>query len=133
MHETVDAAGDLYIVDAVASRVREARVSSLPPSSKTATPVFSVPSGDYSGPQTVTVSDSTPGAAIYVTLDGSTPSTAGQGYLGPISVTGGVTVKAIAVAPGYTASQPVSAAYTIAAQPAADHRNRGWGRRVRLL
>ncbi len=116
---TVDAAGDLYIVDAEASRVREVRVSSLPPSAQTATPVFSVPSGDYNGPQTVTVSDSTPGAAIYVTLDGSTPSTAGQGYLGPISVSGGVTVKAIAVAPGYTASQFVTAAYTIATEPTA--------------
>jgi sugar lactone lactonase YvrE len=116
---TVDAAGDLYIADAGASRVREVRVSSLPPSAQAAAPVFSVPSGTYSGPQTVTISDSTPGAAIYVTLDGSTPSTAGQGYLGPISVTGGVTVKAIAVAPGYIASQPVTAAYTIAAQPTA--------------
>jgi sugar lactone lactonase YvrE len=116
---TVDAAGDLYIVDTEASRVREVRVASLPPSAQTAAPVFSVPSGTYGGPQTVTVSDSTPGAAIYVTLDGSTPSTAGQGYLGPISVSGGVTVKAIAVAPGFIASQPVTAAYTIAAQPTA--------------
>jgi sugar lactone lactonase YvrE len=116
---SVDAAGDLYIVDAEASRVRKVLVSSLPPTAQTAAPVFSVPAGIYSGPQTVTVSDSTPGAAIYVTLDGSAASTAGQGYLGPISITGGVTVKAIAVAPGYLASQPVTAAYTITSQPAA--------------
>ena len=83
---TVDAAGNLYIVDTQASRVREVRVSSLPPSAQTAAPVFSVPPGTYSGPQTVTISDSTPGAAIYITFDGSTPGTGGQGYLGPISV-----------------------------------------------
>ncbi len=116
---TVDGAGNFYIVDAAASRIREVKVSSLPPSAQTATPVFSLSSGTYNGPQTLTVSDSTPGAAIYVTLDGSTPSTAGQGYLGPISVSGGVTVKAIAVAPGYIASAAAAAAFAITSQPPA--------------
>src|SRR5271165_5417839 len=43
-----------------------------PPSSTSvaaATPVFSPPSGTYSSAQTVTISDSTPGATIYYTTD----------------------------------------------------------------
>jgi sugar lactone lactonase YvrE len=116
---SVDGKGNVYITDSSSSRIRELRLSTLPPASQTASPVFSDSSGTYSGPQTVTVSDSTPGAAIYLTLDGSTPSTAGAIYKGPISVTGSVTINALAVAPGYTTSPPAIAAYTITSQPTA--------------
>ena len=70
-------------------------------------------------PQTVAIANSTPGAAIYVTLDGSTPTTAGQGYNGPINVSGSVTIRAIAVGPGYLASAPASAIYTVTSPPTA--------------
>jgi hypothetical protein len=93
--------------------------SRAPPSAAAATPTFSVAAGTYAAPQTVTITDSTPGAAIYVTPDGSAPTTAGQGDNGPINVSGSVTIRAIPVGRGYLAGGPASAAYTIPSPPAA--------------
>ncbi len=114
---SVDSSGNLYIADRSFSRIQIATVSSAPPATQTAAPTFTVEAGTYAIPQTVTITDSTPGAAIYVTLDGSTPSTAGAGYNGTINVSGSVTIKAIAVAPGYLTSTPITAAYTITSPP----------------
>jgi Chitobiase/beta-hexosaminidase C-terminal domain/FG-GAP-like repeat/Bacterial Ig-like domain (group 3) len=116
---TADGAGNLYVADGRTPRIRQVRVSSLPPTAQTAAPTFSIPPGTYAGPQTVTVADSTPGAAIYVSLDGSAPKTAGIGYLGPITVSGGMTIEAIAVAPGFMASAPATTSYTITSEPTA--------------
>ena len=116
---TVDGAGNLYIVDGAAPRVRLVLASSAPPTVQAAAPTFSVPPDTYATPQTVTVTDSTPGAAIYITLDGSTPTAGAIGYLGPIDVSGGMTIKAIAAAPGYTSSAVATAQYTITAEPSA--------------
>jgi sugar lactone lactonase YvrE len=115
----VDSPGNFYIADSESSRIRKVTVSSLTPATTTAAPVFSVSAGTYVNPQTVTLSDSTQGAAIYLTMDGSTPSTLSPGYNGPINVTGTVTVNAVAVAPGYLPSAAVSAAYTITTPPTA--------------
>ncbi len=112
---TVDSAGNRYI--ASGAQIRLVTAPGTPPSLTAAKPAFSVAAGTYASPQTVTITDSTPGAAIYVTLDGSTPTTAGQGYNGPINVSGNVTIQAIAVGPGYLASPPVSASYTITSPP----------------
>jgi hypothetical protein len=79
----------------------------------TATPTFSPKGGTYSTPQTVTISESTPGAAIYYTVDGSTPTTASSVYSVPLTVTPPKTVKAIAAAPGYVTSAVGSASYTL--------------------
>jgi len=116
---TVDGAGDLYIADVGAGRVRLVLASSTAPTMQTAAPTFSVSTGTYTAPQTVTVTDSTPGAAIYITMDGSTPTAGVLGYLGPINVSGSMTIKAIAAAPGYTPSAVATAQYTITAQPPA--------------
>jgi sugar lactone lactonase YvrE len=115
---SVDGTGNLYITDN-SSRVREVTVTSATPSTAAASPVFSVSSGSYVNSQTVTITDSTPRAAIYVTLNGTAPTTMAAGYHGPIQVTGSVTIQAIAVAPGYLPSAPVSAAYTITTPPTA--------------
>ncbi len=115
----VDHSGNLYITSPNWGRIRLATAPGAVPAMAAATPTFSVAAGTYATPQTVTIADSTPGAAIYVTLDGSTPTTAGQGYKGPINVSGSVTIRAIAVGPGYLASAPTSAAYTITAPPPA--------------
>jgi hypothetical protein len=78
-----------------------------------ASPVFSVAPGQYTSVQTVAISDATPGAAIYYTTNGSTPTTASALYTGPITVGATQTIGAVALANGDSLSQVASATYTI--------------------
>jgi hypothetical protein len=78
-----------------------------------ATPTFSPAAGTYPTAQTVTIGDSTSGATIYYTTNGTTPTTSSPVYSGPISVSKGETVEAIATASGHTTSIVGSAAYVI--------------------
>jgi hypothetical protein len=77
------------------------------------TPTFSPATGIFTTTQTVTINDSTAGVAFYYTTNGSTPTTSSARYIGPITVAASETVKAIAVASGYTNSQAGSGVYTI--------------------
>ena len=63
--------------------------------------------------QTVTLSDSTAASTIYYTTDGTTPSTSSTKYTTPLSIGLGTTVKAIAVATGFSTSATGSSAYVI--------------------
>ena len=74
-----------------------------------ATPIFSVAPVSYTSPQTVTITDVTPGAAIYYTTNDSTPTSSSTLYTGPISVSTAEYFMAIAVAPGFTNSPVVTA------------------------
>lgn len=78
-----------------------------------ATPTFSPVAGAYVGPQMVTISSVTAGAAIHYTVDGSTPTAASPLYSAAITVSVSETVKAIGVKAGYSNSAVGSAAYTI--------------------
>jgi hypothetical protein len=78
-----------------------------------ATPTFSPTAGTYTSPQSVTISDATPGATFYYTTDGSTPTTASTKYATPVSVASSATLKAIAVATGFNNSAVGSASYVI--------------------
>ena len=80
---------------------------------RAAAPTFSPAAGTYATSQSVTLTDSTAGAKIYYTTDGSTPSTASTLYSGPIAVTSTTTLKAIAAATGYSNSAVATAAYAI--------------------
>src|SRR5204863_2963537 len=61
-----------------------------------ATPSLSPAGGTYTSPVTMTISDSTPGATIYYTTDGSTPTAASTVYSGPLTVTPTTTINAMA-------------------------------------
>ena len=78
-----------------------------------ATPAFSPAPGTFTSVQSVTLSDSTTGAAIYYTTNGSTPTAASTLYSAPIAVSATTTIEAIAVASGYTNSAVATGAYTI--------------------
>jgi hypothetical protein len=111
-----DPTGNVYLADG-SYRIREITVPSAPPTAVAATPVLSLAAGSYPGSQILTMTDATLGAEIYVSLNGVAPTTSSQGYHGPIEITGTVTVQAIAEAPGYLTSAPVSATYTITTPP----------------
>jgi len=80
-----------------------------------ATPTFNPVAGEYSTPQTVTITCTTPGASIFYTLDGSTPTISSLPY-----PTSGVIVpsfgllKAIGVRSGWVTSAVGSAYYSVA-------------------
>ena len=83
-----------------------------------ATPVFSPAAGTYTSAQSVKITDITPGAVIYYTTNGATPTTASTKYTAAISVAATETLEAIAVATGYTNSAVTTAKYTIEATAA---------------
>ncbi len=79
-----------------------------------ATPAFSIPGGNYTTAQTVTITDTTPGVTIYYTLDGTTPTASSTPYTAAITVSATETIKAIAIATtNFSPSAVATAAYTI--------------------
>ena len=84
--------------------------------SPAATPSFTPAGGNYASAQTVILSDSTPGATIYYTTDGSQPTTSSSVYLSPVTVAASETLNAIATAPNSLASSVGTAAYAIGVQ-----------------
>ncbi len=85
----------------------------IQPLTAAATPTFSPAAGTYSTAQTVTLSDTTPGAVIFYTTDGTAPTTASAVYSAAIKVSASETVKALATASGHAQSAVASAAYVI--------------------
>jgi hypothetical protein len=78
-----------------------------------ATPKFSPVAGTYTTAQNVTISTTTPGATIYYTTNGTTPTTSSTKYKSAVKVSSAETIEAIAAATGYTNSAVGKAAYTI--------------------
>lgn len=76
-------------------------------------PAFTPAAGTYKTAQSVTITDSTPNAVIYYTTNGSTPTAESTKYTTAIAVSATKTLKAIAIATGYTNSTVASAVYTI--------------------
>ena len=81
-----------------------------------AAPTFALPAGTYALQQSVVILDSTPGATIYYTTNGTTP-TPTNGTAIPsgtaITVSTSETVEAMAAASGYTNSPVAAADYII--------------------
>jgi uncharacterized protein (TIGR03118 family) len=85
-----------------------------------AAPVFSPAAGSYTAAKSITITDATKGAAIYYTIDGTTPTAKSSLYAKSFTVAKTTTVKAIAIAAGFANSTVSSATYTIGAlKPAA--------------
>ncbi len=112
--ETIEAAAEL--TGELPSVTAAATFTILP---YAAEPVISPAKGDFSQAQYVTISDKTKGAVIYFTVDGTTPTTASNVYSIPIAVMTTQTIKAVAVAAGYTNSMIAKATYTVSTPPPA--------------
>jgi hypothetical protein len=97
-------------------------IQSLSPA---AAPFFNLAGGTYHSPQLLTLTDSTPGAVIHYTTNGTAPTASSTVYTGPITIASTETVEAAAIAAGYSLS-PASAKsyvyvpYTPAAAPSLD-------------
>ena len=85
----------------------------LAPAIAGSAPSLSPAPGTFTTPQTVTLTDTTPGAQIYFTTDGTTPSAASTPYVAPIAVKTTTTIRSLAIAGGYLDSAVTSGTYTI--------------------
>lgn len=77
-----------------------------------ATPVIAPNGGTFTKAQSVTIKDATALAAIYYTINGTVPTLKSTKYTKAFTVSGNSTVKAIAIAPGYSQSAVASAKFT---------------------
>jgi hypothetical protein len=82
-----------------------------------ADPVIAPAAGTYTSVQSVTITCATAGAAIYYTVDGTTPTSASTLYSAAFNVSASATVKAIATKATMTDSNVISAAYVINIAP----------------
>ena len=87
---------------------------------RTAAPVLSPKPGSFGTAKKVTLSDATPGAAIYYTLDGSIPTVHSQRYSAPIKVNATTTIYAVAAAPKHGVSGVAGGGYTITSSQIAE-------------
>jgi hypothetical protein len=86
-------------------------VTQAPPPQNAATPVIAPASGTFTAPQSVTLTDSTPGATIHYTTDGSAPTASSSAYQAAIPLQSLTTVQAMAIAPSYANSAVASATF----------------------
>jgi serine/threonine-protein kinase len=93
------------------------------PTPVTAVPVLTPGGGTYAEAQSVAISDATPDATIYYTVDGSPPTKESPIYTQPISsLPSGTVVRAMAAAEGHSPSSDVTGVYiwSAAVRPAAN-------------
>jgi hypothetical protein len=84
-------------------------------------PVLTPGTASFKTSTTVTITDATPGAAIYYTTDGTVPSAASTLYTGPIAVSSNETISAIGSATGYLQSPTATGTYTCTTQVPTPH------------
>ena len=78
-----------------------------------ARPQFSLKAGTYTSDQTVTISDSTPDAAIYYTTDSSAPAASWSHYVHPLIVSASETLNAVARAKDLSGSAILTSTFTM--------------------
>ncbi len=101
---TVVVAADQSGSGAFAAAPKVLRTVIVRPLGTVAEPSIRPKTGTYEGTQTVTITDTTSGATIYYTTDGSTPSSASTRYTSPFKTSESMTVKAVAEKTGYADS-----------------------------
>lgn len=106
---------DVQVTDSTGAVAQKLLTVSIAASAGTpaAAPTFSPVAGTYTGTQTVTITDASAGTTIYVTTNGSTPTTSSPVYSGPITVSASQTINAIAAGGSFTQSPIGSASYII--------------------
>ena len=82
-----------------------------------APPVFSPAVGTYTTTETISISDTTPGAVIYYTTNGTAPTSASTKYTAPVAITQTTDFQAIAIATGYVNSAVAKANYVLIGWP----------------
>ncbi len=84
-----------------------------------AVPAFSAAGGTYSSALSVSITETTSGASVYYTTDGSTPTTSSTLYGGSISMPNGLATQlsAIAVKPNYLTSGVDTVTYVVLVPP----------------
>ena len=102
-----------YVGDSLYNTSLSATTSLTGMSAPAATPVLSLAAGAYPSAQTVTMTDSSYGAVIYYTTNGTIPTAGSTKYSAAITVNASETIEAIAVATGFTNSAVATAEYTI--------------------
>jgi chitinase len=81
---------------------------------KVSAPTFSIPGGNYTETQSITVSCATDGATIRYTVDGSIPTSSSTACSGPLNVSNStVTIKARAFKAGMVDSDLAKATYVV--------------------
>ncbi len=107
----LSAAGDYYVVvgNGIAQTQSKTATVSVMSQSSVQKPVFSPAPDAYPLSVTVSIQNATPGALIYYTTDGSTPSTATSLYTGPILLTASTMLQAVVIKDGVVS--PVQTGY----------------------
>ena len=82
---------------------------------KAAAPTATPPAGEVASGATVAPASATPDAVIRYTTDGSDPTETSTAYSAPVEITEETTIKAIATAEGFAASDVLEAHYTLTA------------------
>ena len=80
---------------------------------RAATPTATPAAGAVASGATVALATTTPDAVIRYTTDGSDPTETSPAYSSPIEITEETTIKAIATAEGFAASDVLEAHYTL--------------------
>jgi Domain of unknown function (DUF1929)/Chitobiase/beta-hexosaminidase C-terminal domain len=116
--KTVTAAGSYNATATIASGnwvMQVVALKAMGSAAAAATPTFNPAPGTYSAAQTVHLMDTTTGATIYYTTNGTQPNTASTVYNNatPIQVTANTTIMAMAAASGLANSAVATGTYTI--------------------